>query len=231
MSNGELTIRGRLVDQTSGDAATIPRPLFAGHSAVLTSDGSVVIVGGGATCFSMGTFWNKGVYSWRFPTNEGDGAEISQPPPRWAHEKTVEINPVQRSVPAAVKQQSTGEAPLITPIPRVKLETADDFVSIVRKGQPVVLEGLDLGSCVSAWTPEYLVDKVGADRKVRAPRPLSGAVMRLTRTGGHTRGGNASDGLYGQELPLRDDRVWRLCSQGGAGRQVVSAGTLSRQAV
>ncbi len=172
MSNGELTITGRLVNQDSGDATTIPRPLFAGHSAVLTSDGNVVVVGGGATCFSMGTFWNKGVYSWRFPTIGSDGAVASQPPPRWAHEKTVDINPVQRTIPVAAKKQSTNEAPHITLIPRVKLKTPDDFINIVRKGQPVVLEGLDLGSCVSAWTTDYLVDKVGADRKVGSHHPL-----------------------------------------------------------
>ncbi|KAK3905624.1 hypothetical protein C8A05DRAFT_12582 [Staphylotrichum tortipilum] len=166
ISHGELTITGRLVNQTSGDEGTIPRPLFIGHSAVSTPDGNAVVVGGGATCFSMGTFWNKGVYSWRLPASGSDGAEVSQPTSQWAHEKTIDIIPVQRSVPVAAKQQSTGGAPRITPIPRVKLETADDFASIVRKGQPVVLEGLDLGSCVSAWTPDYLVDKVGVDRKV-----------------------------------------------------------------
>jgi tRNA wybutosine-synthesizing protein 4 len=124
-------------------------------------DHSVVIVGGGATCFSMGTFWNKGVYTLRMQPLSGP-----PPAPRWVHEKTVDIVPTQRSPLAARKRQEAGKPPRITPIPRVKLETADDFLKIVREGKPVVLEGLDLGSCVSAWTPDYLVDKVGADREV-----------------------------------------------------------------
>jgi tRNA wybutosine-synthesizing protein 4 len=148
-------------DPNVWEGDSIPRPLYVGHSALPMPDGSVVIVGGGATCFSMGTFWNKGVYTLRVQT-----LEDLPPAPRWVHEKTVDIVPTQRSPPAARKRQEAGKPPRITPIPRVKLEAADDFLKIVREGKPVVLEGLDLGSCVSAWTLDNLVDKVGADREV-----------------------------------------------------------------
>lgn len=169
-SNDELSLTRRLLGQSAKEGDSVPRPLLAGHSAVPMPDGSVVVVGGGATCFSMGTFWNKGVYTLRIPTV---GAQQAVPVPRWVHEKTVDILPTQRSPPAARKRQETGKPPHITPIPRVKLETADGFLKIVRDGKPVVLEGLDLGSCVSAWTLDYLIDKVGADRKVSArPQPL-----------------------------------------------------------
>jgi tRNA wybutosine-synthesizing protein 4 len=160
-SNGELTITRRLSNQVPGAGEPVPRPLFVGHSAVSMPDGSVVVVGGGATCFSMGTFWNKGVYTLRVPA--GGGEESTS---RWVHEKTVDIIPVQRNAPAATKHQNAGEPARITPIPRLKLETPDDFLRIVRDGQPAVLEGLNLGNCVSAWTLDYLIDKVGADRKV-----------------------------------------------------------------
>lgn len=37
-------------------AAETPRPLIIGSSVVLSDDQELVIVGGAATCFSMGTF-------------------------------------------------------------------------------------------------------------------------------------------------------------------------------
>ncbi|KAK4043620.1 hypothetical protein C8A01DRAFT_12935 [Parachaetomium inaequale] len=166
ISAGELTITRRLMGQTSGEGESIPRPLFVGHSAVSMSDGNVVVVGGGATCFSMGTFWNKGVYTLHIPAMGSQEAEIPPSASRWVHEKTLDIVPIQRSPPVSAKPKDAGGRAPITPIHKVKLETADDFRKIVRDGRPVILEGLDLGSCVSAWTLDYLVDKVGADRKV-----------------------------------------------------------------
>src|SRR3984885_2889871 len=39
-----------------------PRPFLVGHSSVTTIRGNVLVVGGGAVCFSFGTSWNSG--SW-----------------------------------------------------------------------------------------------------------------------------------------------------------------------
>jgi tRNA wybutosine-synthesizing protein 4 len=213
---GELTITRRLIGQTSGEGESIPRPLFVGHSAVSMSDGSIVVVGGGATCFSMGTFWNKGVYTLQIPALRSQGPDIAPSGLRWVHEKTLDIVPNQRAPPVPAKHKDTGERAPITPIPRVKLGTAEDFLRIVREGRPVVLEGLDLGSCVSAWTLDYLVDKVGADRKVGAHHLLHMDIF-ADKTGCHPRGRDPGHGLYSQELPLRHDWVRRLCSEGGTG--------------
>src|SRR5690348_1766071 len=38
------------------------RPLLIGHS-ITTSGKSLIIMGGGAVCFSFGTFWNRGCYT------------------------------------------------------------------------------------------------------------------------------------------------------------------------
>ncbi|KAF1814228.1 LCM-domain-containing protein [Eremomyces bilateralis CBS 781.70] len=38
------------------------RPLLVGHGAALVKDGSLLIVGGGAICYSFGAFWNPGIY-------------------------------------------------------------------------------------------------------------------------------------------------------------------------
>ena len=133
------------------------------------ADGSFAIVGGGATCFSMGTFWNKGAYTIRIPIHDQGEPLTSPAGSRWIHEKTVDIIPGESTPPKATKAQDSGESAPITSIRRLRLETDDDFFKVVREGRPVVIEGLDLGNCVSAWSPDYLVEKVGADRQVIPP--------------------------------------------------------------
>ncbi|KAK3997186.1 putative leucine carboxyl methyltransferase 2 [Cladorrhinum sp. PSN332] len=154
-------ITQRIVRCEKGELAP-PRPLFTGHSTVSLEDGQIVIMGGGATCFSMGTFWNKGVYTLRLPS-AGDCHVAGL---RWVHEKTVDITPGERSAVAPRRQLDGDVGAQIKSIERVKLKTKDDFVKIARTGQPVVLEGLDLGSCVSAWNLEYIAEKVGTESKV-----------------------------------------------------------------
>ncbi|KAL2016509.1 hypothetical protein VTK56DRAFT_3437 [Thermocarpiscus australiensis] len=167
-SEGELTIAHRLIGHGFQEGLPKPRPLLVGHSAVIMPDRSVVVTGGAATCFSMGTFWNSGVFSIRIPAAGDQGQAISAPASRWVHEKTIDIVPGEPSLPlpAGTKPRDGGERAHITAIRRLRLETEADFLKIVREGRPVVLEGLDLGNCVSTWSLDYLVDKVGRDRKV-----------------------------------------------------------------
>ena len=202
LDEGGITITSRLLGKIPGEGEPKPRPLFVGHSVVPMPGSRVVVAGGGATCFSMGTFWNKGVYTLQIPELEGKQNGISPPASRWVHEKTIDIVPIQRRPPAAPKLENIGEPAQIAAIPRLKLKTADDFLKIVRDGKPVVLEGLDLGRCVSAWTLSYLVSKVGADRKVGYHFLLLDHAL-LTTTDRHSRSSGPGDGLYGQELPLR----------------------------
>ncbi|KAK4228360.1 methyltransferase [Podospora fimiseda] len=144
--------------------SSIPRPLFTGHSTVSLKYGQIVTMGGGATCFSMGTFWNKGVYTLSLPSADDNAA--SGTGPRWVHERTVDIIPGERSTTASKQQLDGDVGAQIKPIERVQLKTKDDFIKIVQTGQPVVLEGLDVGSCVSAWTLEHIAEKIGKETKV-----------------------------------------------------------------
>ncbi|AEO63730.1 uncharacterized protein THITE_2124154 [Thermothielavioides terrestris NRRL 8126] len=167
LTSSGLEISRRLRPDSAQHVGSVPRPLFVGHSVVLRPNGDVVVLGGGAVCFSMGTFWNSGVYTLRVPGTGDCGLEVSPAASRWAHEKTIDIVPSQPGPPVVLNPLDGASGPTITPIPRLKLETADDFHDVVRAGRPVVLVGLDLGNCISAWTMDYLVEKVGADRKVR----------------------------------------------------------------
>ncbi|KAK4190317.1 putative leucine carboxyl methyltransferase 2 [Podospora australis] len=176
VDDGEFTVTRQLGDiyDDDPDVTPPPRPLYTGHSVVKTPDGSVVIVGGGATCFSMGTFWNKGVYTLPLASlglgeeeEEEDEVEHEAPElPHWIHEKTIDINPVERSLLVQTKPRKEGESISIKPIDRVQVKTSEDFIKIVRNGKPVVVEGLDLGKCVKTWNLQYLAEKVGTDRKV-----------------------------------------------------------------
>ncbi|KAJ4153285.1 hypothetical protein LMH87_009780 [Akanthomyces muscarius] len=54
----------------------------------------------------------------------------------------------------------------ITTIPRISLISTSEFESILRRGQPVVIENLQLGECIEKWTAAYIIDRVGSDKKV-----------------------------------------------------------------
>jgi tRNA wybutosine-synthesizing protein 4 len=152
-----------------------PRPLLSGTSVVPLSHGEFAVIGGGATCFSMGTFWNTGVYTFHSSNDRTNGEPSPLDTMVWAHEKTIDIIPGERSVPFRQRPAPNGqsnEQVSISSIPRVKLQTANDFTELLRRGEPAVIEGLDLGSCVSNWTLDYLVDKVGHDRKVGHSHPF-----------------------------------------------------------
>ena len=122
-----------------------------------------MLLGGGAVCFSFGTFWTEGTWLLKnidtaLENEWGRISEIAQP--LKAEEPSVE--------PSNVDQQSTKD---VTSIPRVKVETAAQFQQILVEGKPVIIEGSDLGPCTERWTKEYLADAVGRDRKVEATDP------------------------------------------------------------
>jgi tRNA wybutosine-synthesizing protein 4 len=133
-----------------------PRPFLVGHSSVTTIRGNVLIVGGGAVCFSFGTSWNSG--SWLIH----DGT--TRPATAWAL-----LDPdAPPSLPAPVrisspKSERNGS---LRPIARSTPATADDIRNIVQQAVPRVLGSVDIGPCLNLWTLDYLKEKIGADRPV-----------------------------------------------------------------
>lgn len=135
------------------DVTTTPsnRPLMVGVSASITEE-DLVVVGGGATCFSMGTFWNKDIYSFSFNT-----------PPQWVHVLREEL--LSMGV-ASCSNKIAATATKLEPVPRIKIGDRSTFEKLIESGQPVIIEDWKIGECVNKWSPEYLVNKVGKDRKV-----------------------------------------------------------------
>ncbi|KAI0884806.1 LCM-domain-containing protein [Annulohypoxylon maeteangense] len=137
-----------------------PRPLLIGVSTELTDDNQLVVMGGGATCFSMGTFWNRGSY-----TLHHSHASIARNGRIWKHSKIVELTDEtkRQDVPSTLHN---GQVAVRVDIPRVQISTAAAFLAVMKAGKPTVIEGGNLGSCVQNWSSEYIVKQLGSDRKV-----------------------------------------------------------------
>jgi len=139
-------------------------PFMVG-SATVSSGSELVVLGGGATCFSMGTFWDTGVYKVDL-TNAISEMPYIQP----ANCNPVSIN--YQDSPKLTHQTTTIERhqptlkPSIKSIARIKLQSKLDFEQLVENRKPVIIESLDLGSCVDKWSPEYMVQRVGQTKEV-----------------------------------------------------------------
>lgn len=174
-------IIGRLSDVATLAENHIPRPLLIGSSAIKTGNDQVVVIGGGATCFSMGTFWTRGVYTLAVNNIAGENSrkQAGQSLPRWKYWRDLEL--VTSAAVIGPQIDTRGAAHLeIAKIPRVGLKDTDEFEGIVTEARPVVLEGIALGPCVQRWTPEYLAQSVGLDKTVRDRPELSKASRMVT---------------------------------------------------
>lgn len=156
-SSAEINIRRPLMQLPS------TWPLLVGMGVVALSRNEVIIAGGGAVCFSMGSFWNEGyltvtkkdlqgISSWRKVPRQVNGTAQAKPPdaPRKGQ-------PTKEKKASSVRTAET---------PRIRLESAEDFERLVAASNPAVIEGLDIGPCTDLWTLEYLKEKFGAEREL-----------------------------------------------------------------
>lgn len=138
-------------------------PLLVGMGVVSASPNEIVIVGGGAVCFSMGSFWNQGYFTvtkggaqkmglWRLAQRQTNG--------------TAEANPVHAPSRRSLPKPKKGLAVQSKTVPHMTLQSAEDFAKVVAASKPVVIQGLDIGPCTDLWTTEYLKEKIGEDREL-----------------------------------------------------------------
>ncbi|KAH7021098.1 uncharacterized protein B0I36DRAFT_333779 [Microdochium trichocladiopsis] len=151
---------------TSERGRRIPRPLLVGISAATTDDGKLVIMGGGGVCFSMGSYWNEGCYTVQLglpqPPSTDDGMK---PPGSWALLRTQEITDGHSALNLQAHPQPSQKTVKVD-VPKIRISSNDDFVRLLTEAKPVIIEGLDLGSCVQGWDVESIIGKVGTDRSV-----------------------------------------------------------------
>lgn len=161
------------IDLTMAEGDSLP--LLVGHS-VFGSKGALIIVAGGAVCFSFGTFWNQKVWTMQAQFSGGEEEPVwslernpewsmlSAPPfPRRNTETDHQTTPITTLV------NNADNTPTVRAILRGRVETARHFDRIIDRSTPFVIEGLDLGSCVTEWTLDNLERKIGTGRPVRQP--------------------------------------------------------------
>lgn len=130
----------------------VPRPFLIGHSTHRTVRETTLIIGGGATCFSFGTYWNQGC--WLLYDRESGVSS------HWA---LVKPNPT-KPVNTAARKDGTIHDPTV--VNTFHPSSESDFLTILRDGKPQLLTGLDLGPCISLWTPSYLLSKIPSFQNV-----------------------------------------------------------------
>lgn len=149
-----------------------PRPLMIGTTVSPFYDG-LVIVGGGAVCFSFGTYWNKGCYTAHIPNSANRSSHHELSTFRFMQTLGPYMGTGPYSVPPPAKEKTSE---VITQVPRLRIKSEADFLHAMQSGRPVILEGLDIGPCTSKWTNSYLKEQVGADREVF---PIHAGITRV----------------------------------------------------
>ncbi|KAF7510400.1 hypothetical protein GJ744_006679 [Endocarpon pusillum] len=150
-ARNELELHVSKVDVRRG--SNDPRPMLVGSSAIDRAGTEVLIVGGGAVCFSFGTYWNPGFYI----LYESTAPACLD----WALVNCSTDPPLQNSLSHVQSRQDQQTA-----VERLPNETTADFLGLVKQSQPKILEGLDFGPCRTLWTKEYLSRKIGNGRQV-----------------------------------------------------------------
>lgn len=148
-------------------------PFMIGSSVVQVDD-SLLVFGGGATCFSMGTFWETGIYKIWLPDSISQsthsGFRLYRP-----IKSTIDLIGCRKFLATPTTTASDDEVGgahcrnqdiIMTPVPRIQLESPEQFHKILRDGKPVIFKSCDIGQCQSKWSADFLVNKIGESEKV-----------------------------------------------------------------
>lgn len=134
-----------------------PRPFLVGHSTHRTRNGLSVIIGGGATCFSFGNYYNTGV--WILHDREsGMSVDWVITPSR---EASVQSQITDHGEPTNKDHRHTGLS-----IEPISSPSSAKFLSAVHASEPLLMRELDFGSCIQKWSLDYLGTAVSSDRSV-----------------------------------------------------------------
>ncbi|KAK9246476.1 S-adenosyl-L-methionine-dependent methyltransferase [Lipomyces tetrasporus] len=143
-------------------------PMLIGCSVHITKDKEIVVVGGGAVCFSFGACWNELAVvravtarkrQWTVAVGADKAFAIG---PDLSTSRGVEV----KTTNTTVVQESIEDTVTIGEIGQRDPKSVEDWKEIYSYGMPVVVKKADIGSCTSTWTPYYVKDKVGVDRPV-----------------------------------------------------------------
>jgi len=172
------------------------RPLLVGHSAVALHD-SVTVVGGGAVCFSFGTFWNTTVIALSVSEKR---MIISSKASHQGRKPAADDTLSKKSTNHRKNAQDHPRHSDATSTDKVRLQSPEDFEKVLGRRRPVIIEIMGLGLCTATWTLDTLKAKIGGDRKVGLH--FDDFVCLLTVAGGRARSYRCTDGLSTEEFPV-----------------------------
>ncbi|KAF2645392.1 LCM-domain-containing protein [Massarina eburnea CBS 473.64] len=140
-------------------------PLLVGAGVASVSRDEIVVAGGGAVCFSMGSFWNEG---YLIITADTAGAQAwSSPVCNTNIEARADVPSLIPNTKGTLRPKAKRpDGPKPTVIPRVQLNSKEEFASLLAASKPAVIEGQSVGACRELWTLDYLKQKMGAEREV-----------------------------------------------------------------
>ncbi|KAJ6274624.1 hypothetical protein PSV08DRAFT_407236 [Bipolaris maydis] len=173
-----LTCKGAIIQVERPSMHVSPHtswPLLVGVGAVSSSRGEIVLAGGGAVCFSMGSYWNQdpisilpgatqGAKSWRRigPSQVGSGTAGTK--------GTRQANAAETRRDGPREKASGKEKPVVAArtaeVQRTQVSSSDDFARLVASSKPAIMTGLDIGPCTDLWTLDYLKENIGPEREI-----------------------------------------------------------------
>ena len=140
-------------------------PFLIGSSAV-SDDGKLIVLGGGATCFSMGTYWETGLYEITVPAEIDDHAAPEVLDKSISSMTFVESVKIVQSPRDGKEIDGSSRRATVTDVPRITLDDERTFEDMLRDRRPVIIQDLQLGDCLQRWTPERMVERVGPETSV-----------------------------------------------------------------
>ncbi|KAK5103653.1 tRNA methyltransferase ppm2 [Lithohypha guttulata] len=133
-----------------------PRPFLVGHSTHRTRSGLSITLGGGATCFSFGNYFNTGI--WILYDREAGL------PTDWTTVLSIAASmPTTKEKPAATIMANQA---VFENVQQTEIQSSEQFANVVRYNEPRLLSNLDFGPCVQKWSPSYLQDAISSERTV-----------------------------------------------------------------
>lgn len=130
------------------------RPLLVGHSIFASLD-TVYILGGGAVCFSFGSFWNEMTLNL---------SSCDRTPEPVLEIVIKEADPISERKLAGNSFNLAGFSDTVPTDDQILV--TKDFERILSIGRPVIMRNMDLGLCTAEWTLSNLTAKIGGEREI-----------------------------------------------------------------
>lgn len=147
-----------------------PRPFLIGHSTHRTRNGLSITLGGGATCFSFGNYFNIGIWI-LYDREAGMTTDWIIVPSKAAATVAVEKR--------MEKLSRRGAREVF--VERMRPTSRQDTCAMLRRSIPQLFFGMDFGQCVQKWTLHYLRQQISAQRKVTVHNSGSSRTMNFQR--------------------------------------------------